>query len=241
MSQFYRYGHCDKLLVKLGDKIKKGQRIGTVGTGNGQWSAHLHFDCPKVRLSSWTAYVFGWTLKEVKDIYANPGQYRKTVFPEFDHFGWLWLDNATYGSKKCFHPGEDLNGKGAGNSDLGFPVYSACNGKVVYAYAGTGTNGGWGKLIVIEESVPDAVQAPQTNETPKVIPTPHLEDTTPKIDEIVPIPVSVTKTSETANLVADPYKLIEDHTAELLKNLPKQNPEKTLWETIKQYFKFLIS
>ncbi len=38
------YAHMDKVLVRLGDTLKRGQQIGTVGTANGHYLAHLHFE-----------------------------------------------------------------------------------------------------------------------------------------------------------------------------------------------------
>lgn len=38
------YAHCDSVLVKKGDYILKGTKIGTIGTANGQYLAHLHFE-----------------------------------------------------------------------------------------------------------------------------------------------------------------------------------------------------
>lgn len=161
-NMYFRYGHQKENFVKVGDKVKKGQKIGTVGNGNGQYvnASHCHFDCPKNKLAKWTDYVFGMTSKQVEELYANPEKYRDTVAPWFDHYGWMYLEYATYGTKTCYHPGADLNGKGAGDSDSGLPLYSACNGEVIYVYDGTGTNGGWGKLIVIEEKKEEPAPAP---------------------------------------------------------------------------------
>lgn len=37
-------GHFDKIMVKQGQLIKRGQQIGTIGTGGGLYPAHLHFE-----------------------------------------------------------------------------------------------------------------------------------------------------------------------------------------------------
>ena len=38
------YGHVERMLVHAGDEVRRGQQIATVGTGNGQYFAHLHFE-----------------------------------------------------------------------------------------------------------------------------------------------------------------------------------------------------
>lgn len=43
--QYYtRFGHMQNLIVKVGDRVKRGQKIGEIGTGGGRYIAHLHFD-----------------------------------------------------------------------------------------------------------------------------------------------------------------------------------------------------
>lgn len=38
------YGHVEKMLIHPGDLVKRGQQIATVGTANGRYFAHLHFE-----------------------------------------------------------------------------------------------------------------------------------------------------------------------------------------------------
>jgi len=38
------YGHVEQILVHTGDDVRRGQEITTVGTANGRYFAHLHFE-----------------------------------------------------------------------------------------------------------------------------------------------------------------------------------------------------
>jgi len=38
------YAHCDTLAVKQNELVRIGQQIGTIGTANGQYYAHLHLE-----------------------------------------------------------------------------------------------------------------------------------------------------------------------------------------------------
>ena len=38
------YAHCDTILVRSGDEVRRGRQIATVGTGGGRYFAHLHFE-----------------------------------------------------------------------------------------------------------------------------------------------------------------------------------------------------
>ena len=41
------YAHLDKVLVREGKQIVRGQQIGTIGTNRGMYLAHLHFEIRK--------------------------------------------------------------------------------------------------------------------------------------------------------------------------------------------------
>jgi len=38
------YGHLQKIMVKVGQPVKRGQQIGTIGSNSGMYPAHLHFE-----------------------------------------------------------------------------------------------------------------------------------------------------------------------------------------------------
>jgi murein DD-endopeptidase MepM/ murein hydrolase activator NlpD len=38
------YGHLDQIQTRYGVHVKRGQQIGTIGTGGGRYPAHLHFE-----------------------------------------------------------------------------------------------------------------------------------------------------------------------------------------------------
>ncbi len=41
------YAHCESILVQAGQMIARGQQIATVGTADGRYFAHLHFEMRK--------------------------------------------------------------------------------------------------------------------------------------------------------------------------------------------------
>ena len=151
-TRYFRYGHAADLFVKVGDIVKKGQKIGTIGKGGpNNFSAHVHFDIPKNKLANWTSFVINKSKEFVAENYADPEPFKKIVLPNFSHEGLDYLEFWKYPGGPAYHPGDDLN-SGSGDSDFGHPFFSACDGIVVYAYAGTDSNNGWGKLLVVEEN-----------------------------------------------------------------------------------------
>jgi murein DD-endopeptidase MepM/ murein hydrolase activator NlpD len=41
------YAHLSKVLVRYGQQVRRGQQVGTIGTNNGMYVAHLHFEIRK--------------------------------------------------------------------------------------------------------------------------------------------------------------------------------------------------
>lgn len=221
---YHRFGHADKLLVKLGDRVIKGQQLGTVGDGNGNYpgAAHVHYDRPRQELSPWWTFVFGLTKDQVRQAYNDSRDLDHVVLPNLHHYGWRYLEYATYGTKRCYHPGSDANGPGAGSADKGQPFFSPCDGVVVHCYAGPDKYHGWGKLLVIKETSKDSevvdpsvsVPIPVTVDPPVITTSSTVtpDDTSPPVD------INVSPTPEVSSDVN-----LGDHQVDQL-------PEKSLWQ-----------
>ena len=64
------YGHCNKILVNAGDDVRRGQQIATVGTANGQYFAHLHFE-----VREFITPFIGPGYREKTDGWLNPSDF----------------------------------------------------------------------------------------------------------------------------------------------------------------------
>jgi hypothetical protein len=153
MKRIHLYAHMDKNFVKVGTKvIKNVTPIGTIGTGNGQYYAHLHFSISEgLTPKQLKAYISGWSKEKVEQYYKDP---RKVDFTKMfgrkmdvGNFGYNWLQWVGYG----YHPGVDVNGLLGGNSDFGYVFKSSCDGVVVFEERTWFKNGGWGNIICVEE------------------------------------------------------------------------------------------
>jgi murein DD-endopeptidase MepM/ murein hydrolase activator NlpD len=64
-----RYAHVEKLVVKAGDRVKRGQQIASVGNAFGAFAYHLHFDIsPTTILESHPEH---WPAKKLNTLLAN--------------------------------------------------------------------------------------------------------------------------------------------------------------------------
>lgn len=151
--KYHLFAHMDKNLVRKGDKVKKYVTpIGTVGDGNGQYWAHLHFSISEgLTPEQLLKYVGGWSKEKVKQFYYDPSNVDfKEMFDrgvDVGNMGYDFLQNIGYG----FHPGVDVNGYSGGNTDFGYKFKASCNGTVIYEVRTEAKNGGWGNVIIVAE------------------------------------------------------------------------------------------
>ena len=61
------YAHLDKLLVREGKQIVRGQQVGTIGSNRGMYTAHLHFEIRKNLFIGYNQSSFG---KDYSNYYA---------------------------------------------------------------------------------------------------------------------------------------------------------------------------
>lgn len=66
---YTRYGHIENMLIKVGDRVSRGQQIASVGNAFGRFAYHLHFDIsPTTILESHPEH---WPAKNLNLLLAN--------------------------------------------------------------------------------------------------------------------------------------------------------------------------
>lgn len=70
---FSRYGHMQAVCVGVGDAVLRGQFIGEIGTAEGRYTAHLHYDLAQTTVfeknpSDWP----GMDIRRLERDYLNP-------------------------------------------------------------------------------------------------------------------------------------------------------------------------
>ena len=162
MAKLHLFAHMDRNYVKKGDEVKAYEtKIGTVGKGNtNNYWAHLHHSISKeLTPEQLIKYVRFWTKEKVARYYINPVtdgvDYDRMFYGrsmDVGNRGWGFLQKMGW---RYYHPGQDINGKGGGDTDFGWKFMSPINGIVVYEWRGWTKNRGWGNLIIIQETEKD--------------------------------------------------------------------------------------
>ncbi len=70
---FSRYAHVEDIMVEVGQKVKTGEQIASVGNGEGLFSYHLHFDISETEiLKDWPSHWPGRNQALVHEHYVDP-------------------------------------------------------------------------------------------------------------------------------------------------------------------------
>jgi len=80
---YSRYGHMQNVIVKVGDRVQRGQKIGEVGKGFGNFAAHLHFDI--VRTEALVRFAGDWPgmdLARLERDYVDPLEFIRNNRPK---------------------------------------------------------------------------------------------------------------------------------------------------------------
>lgn len=71
---WFRLGHLQNVLVKVGDKIKEGAKIAEIGN-TGTTYAHLHREIIIKQLPTWTRYSVGMSKGKVLEYWTDPDKW----------------------------------------------------------------------------------------------------------------------------------------------------------------------
>lgn len=149
---FHHLAHFEKVLVKVGEHVKRGQLIGYVGTTGASNAPHLHYEIAWKKPMTWEKYTSGMTKEAVAKAYIDPERYIdkiRFIPAKYDRFtGYGFLDKIQ--GKNQYHPGVDINSGKDGWADFNSPILSPVDGVIIFADF-DGHNGGWGDHIWIEE------------------------------------------------------------------------------------------
>lgn len=153
---FHHFAHLKEIVVKEGQRVKRGDLIGFIGSTGASTSPHLHFEIHVNKPSSWTQYTQGMTREEVARAYVDPARYIDAaahIPAKYDRFtGYQFLDKID--GLNQFHPGADINSGKDGDDDLGAPALASCDGVIPFV-GWDGKSGGWGNHLFIEEEEHD--------------------------------------------------------------------------------------
>lgn len=78
-----RYGHVENMVVKVGDRVKRGQQIASVGNAFGRWAYHLHFDLsPTTILETNPSHWPGKNQADLLKNYIDPAAFIRSNRPQ---------------------------------------------------------------------------------------------------------------------------------------------------------------
>lgn len=145
MSWGEHHGHCNDIIVKVGQHVSKGQVIAHVGkTGNAS-GPHDHLevwrDDPVHH--GYTFFPYGYSKFATQAIYDDPRAYFGPNLPfTIAGIGYNYLQYAAYPPKgNVYHPGVDCD------APRGTPIHALHDGVVVYVQL---NNSGWGNHLFIK-------------------------------------------------------------------------------------------
>jgi len=105
---FSQYAHLDTYTVHVGDTIKRRQKVGTIGDGDGSFKAHLHFELRRASMRDFSTVY--WPSSEGKDSafiaaqYLEPSSFikahRTIVVPALEK-DFLLADKSAYTMWHC--------------------------------------------------------------------------------------------------------------------------------------------